>query len=359
MMCQSEMILVQAATTKEDAPRSAFARTAHLASVLPQMCRRQGILLTLMLAFAGCSSTGAQHSPFVSHVDRVEPWGEVGRVIHTPRYKIFSTLDPDENPELEARIASVLEAANAEYAKLVPQIAPTTQPMECYFFQTRAQWAATTETLLGPELAPAYLRIGFGGYTFGDRFVAYFLTHERMLNLTAHEGWHQFAHRHFVGRLPPSLEEGIACTFEDVRWQQGQPVWDRARNIVRAAALREALADRTLWPLDEFVKMHAGEVIGKNARIEAFYAQCWAWARFLEAGENGKHAEAFRRLLADAAKGTLVDPTGSLGRAGAAWDASGIPKMYAHYLGQNLAALEPAFRRYAQSIAQRPSGTMD
>ena len=52
--------------------------------------------------------------------------------------------------------------------------------------------------------------------------------------------------------------------------------------------------------------MHAGEVVAlPGSKIEAFYAQNWAFAEFLWDAENGKYRPAFQRLLTDCANGTV------------------------------------------------------
>ena len=61
--------------------------------------------------------------------------------------------------------------------------------------------------------------------------------------------------------------------------------------------------------------MHAGHVVqAPRERINAFYAQSWAFARFLNEAEGGRYRPMFRKLLADAAAG-VVEPSQRLGRA--------------------------------------------
>jgi hypothetical protein len=62
--------------------------------------------------------------------------------------------------------------------------------------------------------------------------------------------------------------------------------------------------------------MHAGDVVRlPGTRIEAFYSQNWAFARFLWEGNNGAYRSSFRRMLSDIAQGDPYDPTGTMHRA--------------------------------------------
>jgi hypothetical protein len=51
--------------------------------------------------------------------------------------------------------------------------------------------------------------------------------------------------------------------------------------------LRNVLERKMLIPLDQLVKMHAGEVVRTNSeQIESFYTETWAFARVLCEGVN-------------------------------------------------------------------------
>ena len=105
-------------------------------------------------------------------------------------------------------------------------------------------------------------------------------------------------------------------------------------------------------PLLELVTLHAGQVVGKSGiRIEAFYSQCWAFARYLWEGENGKYRPALQKLLADAAAGTIYDPTGSLRLAYLGWNPAGVRPMLEHYLGADLPTIEAGYRQFIHKVA--------
>ena len=175
--------------------------------------------------------------------------------------------------------------------------------MVCYIFGSRAQWTAYTKAHAGED-ASVYLMVNRGGYTAGDQFVAYWIGDAGTFSVAAHEGWHQFAARNLKGRLPPFLEEGIACLFEQPEWIDDLPHFDTTRNMPRLSALRAAADAGELYALPALVRMHAGQVVGKRAsRIESFYAESWAFARFLLEAENGRYRPGSCALLDDAARG--------------------------------------------------------
>jgi hypothetical protein len=171
--------------------------------------------------------------------------------------------------------------------------------------------------------------------------------------VAAHEGWHQFVARNFKGRLPPFLEEGLATTFEGVDFKDGLPRWNTAINPLRAQALRRALDEKVnLWPTEQLIRLHAGEVVKHSGeQIEAFYAQCWAFAKFMREADNGRYAPALRKWLAETADGTVYDPTGSHKRAGLPWNPAAIQPMLEHYLNMPLPQIDQAFKAYMRKVA--------
>jgi hypothetical protein len=269
-----------------------------------------------------------------------------------PHYVINSTLS---DPQLLHRLAEELEGALAEYQSLAPGVPLTDHPMECYVFETRAEWAAFTKTHTGQDSA-IYLRVNRGGYTVGDWFVAYWIGDTATFSVTAHEGWHQYVARHLKGRMPPFLEEGLACLFEQVQWEGDLPRWDLSANESRLLSLRSAVAGANLYPLAQLVRMHAGQVVGKpGPKIEAFYAESWAFARFLCDGDNGRNRQALQRMLSDAAHGRLFSDNSQSLTDGPLWDPSTAKPMLEHYLGWTLPEIERAFGSYVNHLAEPAS----
>lgn len=309
------------------------------------------IPLWVLVVIAGCAQPSVDwQGPGAPALLVTEGWnlGETpGRVIRTSHYNVYTTI---EDEQILAVVPQVLEGALRQYRFLVPDVPLTNHPMECYLFANRTQWAAFTAAHAGEDAA-VYLQVLRGGYTHGDRAVTYFLGDLSTYSVTAHEGWHQFVARHFKTRLPPFLEEGIASMFESVTFDRDLPRWNLSVNYHRIDKLRAALAGGHLWPLDELVRLHAGEVIALPVeQIEAFYAQNWAFARFLWDGEAGAHRPALRRWLADSANGNLP-PGLAAGVSGRAWRPDAIAPLLEHYLEMPMDEIGRRYLDYVQFIA--------
>lgn len=296
-----------------------------------------------LVLLAGCAAREPASPPA-----QVQAWtfgGRVARQVVTPHYRIHTTI---EDEELNQGLALLMEGALAEYRKLAPDLEMTTLPMHCYVFATRGDWEAYTRKTAGPDAA-VYLQIAKGGYALRDTFAVFYLGDNGTYSVASHEGFHQFAARHFKGRLPPFLEEGLACLFENVSWDDGRPSWDLSINASRAAALRHAIDDGRLWPLEELISTHAGRVVGRPGEdVEAFYAQSWAFARFLLEAEEGRYRPAMQRLLADTASGS-----GGLPGDPAGWTPGSARKVLEAYLGTDLQEIEARYRTFLSEIGPR------
>lgn len=271
------------------------------------------------------------------------------QTIQTQHYLIYSTIT--DRPDLLSRLGQLMEGAYGLYRTMVPSVAPTDHPMKCYMFNTRPEWIDFTRKHTGRD-ATVYLQISRGGYTIHDWYVAYYIGDIGTYSVSAHEGWHQFCSRHFKGRLPPFLEEGLACMYENVEWHGDLPKWNMSINSARALSLRKAMDAGELFPLTELCTLHAGQVVGRSGiRIEAFYAQCWSFARFLWEGEHGRYRPDLQRLLADTAAGTNQDPTGSLRLSYLPWNPAGVRPMLEYYLGEDLTVTEQGYQRFMKHVA--------
>jgi hypothetical protein len=232
--------------------------------------------------------------------------------------------------------------------------------MDCYVFAERTEWARFTAAKTGQDAA-VYLQINRGGYTRLDWFVAYYIGDNGTFAVAAHEGWHQYVARHFKTRLPPFLEEGIATMFENIRWETNLPRWDLGVNPNRIQKLRRAIDDHQLFPLAQLIGMHAGDVVGLHGgKIEAFYAQDWAFAVFLLHGDHSRHRAALQKLLADTANGTAYLP-GELPHSVLpdAWEPRSVKPLLERYLGEDLATIDREYQVFIQSIAAGAEPAME
>ena len=315
------------------------------------------ILLSLaLLATVGCAGglgRSTLQGPTRPAPVRVEQWyfrTKPARTLVTPHYRIHTTITDNE---LALGLAQLMEGAYAQYRTLAPDVPESREPMDCYLFASRDEWAAFTRVSTGADSA-IYLQINRGGYTVKDWYVAYFIGDVGTYSVAAHEGWHQYVARHFKTRVPPFLEEGLACLFEEVRWQRGLPRWDLAGNGSRKTQLRNVLGGDALLPLDDLIVMHAGKVVNRSlAEVEAFYAQSWAFGRFLWEADGGRHRPALRRMLADAAAGNLHSDGGLTTDHPATWNPGAVRPMLEHYLGMPLPEIDESYQRYMRELASR------
>jgi hypothetical protein len=309
-------------------------------------------LLPLVFLLVGCAHTDRVRPTQLneSAPTEFEPWaveGSPGYRVSLPHYVIYSTI---ADHQTLVRIGQVMEGALIAYRNLTPQVPPTNRPMESFLFQTRTQWAAYTRAHTGEDAA-IYLRVNRGGYTVGDKFVAYWIGDVGTFSVAAHEGWHQYVARHLKGRLPPFLEEGTACLFEQVEWIDGLPRFDVTRNSPRLLSLRAAVDEGEMYPLAKLVRMHAGQVVGqRNSRIESFYAESWAFARFLNEADGGRYQPALHQMLLDASRGQLYADNTVEDAAGPLWDPASARPMLEHYLAMDLDQIEIAFSQFVHHL---------
>jgi hypothetical protein len=313
------------------------------------------VLIAAVASLTGCASdrTARQldgpDSPARLHA---EPWayGErPGQKVRSQHYVLLTTID---DREVVDALGQVMEGAYAQYRRVAPHAPPSTggRPMECFLFQYRNEWAHFTQQHTGAD-APIYLQINRGGYTVGDRYVAFFIGDIQTYSVAAHEGFHQYVARHFKHRPPPFLEEGLACLFEQVKWDGRLPRWDLTSNANRIRGLRNAVETRTLLPLKKLIEMHAGQVVEQTTfQVETFYAQNWAFARFLWDAEEGRYRPALQQLLADAAAGTLYRDGIARDPASTDWDPASAGPLLERYIGMPLSAIERSYRSYIRKI---------
>src|ERR1700722_5446070 len=158
---------------------------------------RAGALAVLgLVVFVGGCATPSQHigvwfgpaGPATVTIQDLPKLDETARVVHTPHYKIYTTIDDDA---FLRKLAQLMEGSLTAYHTLAPSVPVTTYPMDCYIFGQRSQWAEFTREHTG-EQAPIFLKINRGGYCVFDWYVAYFIGESSTLSVSSHEGWHQF-----------------------------------------------------------------------------------------------------------------------------------------------------------------------
>lgn len=313
--------------------------------------RRSLIWLAVLLAGCAASSKRNFEGPSAPAAFSVEPWAfkkDKGARLRSEHYDIYTTIN---TPDVRRSIVQVMEAALVQYHKVAPGVLASDRPMDCFVMGNREQWMDLTRQRTGRD-ARGYFQINRGAFTVQDWYLAYYIGEAATYSVAAHEGWHQFVSRHFKGRMAPFLEEGISTMFEDIEWKDDLPRWDLTRNRSRAQSLKRVVEGRFTFPLGEVLNMHAGDVIDQSGnRIEAFYAQAWAFATFLYYGQDGKYRKGFQRLLAETADGTLVDPSRVYRSATAPWRKVDVKPILEHYLGTGFQTIDADFQAYVRKVA--------
>ncbi len=150
------------------------------------------------------------------------------------------------------------------------------------------------------------------------------------------------------------MEEGIATTFETVHFDDKPPSlprWNQTINPNRALRLRAAFDANRMWPLDQVVAMHAGQIVDKSGdKISAFYAQAWAFARFLHDADGGKYRPALEHLLRDTASGSVESADGRRINLLFGWNPSLIKPIIEHYLGMPWSQINTRYLAYVRVL---------
>jgi len=333
-------------------PRTSAVKKFHAPEVSPAL--KYWIVLVLPLLLMGCAPAGPPLGHWFGPTTQavvveksIQLTDGTAKVLQTTHYNIYTTID---DPVILGRIAQIMEGSFGAYEMLAEGVTPTKSPMDCYIFAKRSQWAEFTRQHTGSQ-AQAYLQINRGGYTRGDWYVSYYIGESSTLSVAAHEGWHQFSFRNFRANLPPFLEEGLATMFEGVKLKNGVPRYNLSINQNRAIALGYAINSNTTWNLEEVMGMHAGMILDRPGdKINSFYAQAWALARFLWDGDNGAHRAALRQMILDAADGVIYDPNGLHRNKLRGWNSAGVKGMLENYLQMDFADINTAYLQFMHHI---------
>lgn len=267
-----------------------------MVALLPGLRCLTPALVALLLAAprvaeAGC---GAPAPPRRADVPQsyFERAGEPTRSRH---YRILSDLPADES----RAYATHLDLMYEEYARRMsglPQQAP-----EIPFVMMFAREADYLEVLRRVHGIDA---TGSGGMFFispAGAALAFFvesLPRSRVLHVLQHEGFHQFAHSRFAGRLPMWVNEGLAEFFGEAVVVDGRVVVGQA-SPGPVAMVRRAVEQGTAVDFLRMLGMSSDEwnanVRAGSAAIQ--YVQAWSMVQFLGWAEDGRHRAGFERFL--------------------------------------------------------------
>jgi len=235
--------------------------------------------------------------------------------IATNHYEIHTTLS---DPLILRKVPVFLETAFLSYADVIGRTIDVPKKLQVYFFETRSQWEDFTRYWTGP-LAEAYLKIQSGAYYANGACVTYSIARQANFSILAHEGWHQFSEELFKYRLPAWLDEGLATNFEAYQDKDGRVEFNPHYNGSRLFALRQAIANGSMFTISDLLALDAGQVVSRSAhnatdsqsdpKVSAYYAQLYALVRFLREDNYGQRLSDFQTMLNDAYLGRWpIDP---------------------------------------------------
>lgn len=174
-------------------------------------------------------------------------------------------------------------------------------PMDTYLFASRREWNRFTKEFAHPQRVSTYLRIQSGGFTERSTAVLHHIGRDRTLSVLAHEGFHQYVSKRFSEPIPAWLNEGLACYCEAYDLHRDRPIFTPTKNTFRMNNLRSGILADGLIPMQEMLQTHAGNIIELGGqRVGTYYAMVWSLVVYLRHGEDGRFADGFGRLLADA-----------------------------------------------------------
>lgn len=285
-----------------------------------------------------------------------EPWtfrGQPGAILSTSHFRLFTTQA--EAPSTMQALTA-LEAALPVYRSLGSTPEPK-KPLDLYLFSTRGQWEAFTRQLLAENAGP-FLAIPRGGYTWSARTVLYNLGGPRrhLTALAAHEGWHLYTQSTFAQPLPTWAEEGLATLMEGHRTLEPGLTFLPWCNTDRFDDLRQAVRQGELASLRRLLTESPAALLDSRAEAPLrYYGQCWALMHFLREGDEGRHAQALKDMIADAAAGRMaahvVAKLGSPRAASLLPQARGLA-VFEAYFGADLDGLDAQFAQFVARVCR-------
>jgi len=295
--------------------------------------------------------------PVVQSVSEWEnPYG-TGLVIKTSRYDIYTTMS---DALMLRQLPTFLECAGNEYLKSSGIKVTSDARYTVYIFETREQWEQFGKEFTG-SLWPVYQKIDKGAYYIKGACVSYNIGRNDTLSILAHEGWHQFSHRHFKYRLPAWLDEGLAMQFEGFQPHKGRYVFASSLNSLRLNGLKKSfeLGQPTFTDLLGVnpAAVIDGDPKGAEDRINSYYSRLYAFIRFLNEYAAGMYSGRFHKLILDGCEGKWELPAElafSLEDRNTVLTTAinkelGV-RVFANYYGTKLRTMEDQFSMYCYSL---------
>ncbi len=210
-------------------------------------------------------------------------------------YRILSDLSPEETRLYGRHLDLMYEEFTRRLAG-IPQQAPEIPFV--LMFARQADYLAVMRTTYGINAT------GSGGMFFitpRGAALAFFvesLPQTRVFHVIQHEGFHQYAHSRFAGRLPIWVNEGLAEFFGESIVVDGRVIVGQASP--RAVASVKDAIDRGATV--DFLRMLTMTTDQWNANVRTGnagvqYLQAWSMVQFLGWAEGGRYQRPFEAYL--------------------------------------------------------------
>ena len=322
--------------------------------------RSLSLLAGLLLTLAGCGAPSAppgQTSYALSTRVGQSSWNTrhgQGTQLATTHYRIYTTAT---RSELLGRLPAFMEAAYVNYTELTGlRNANIEKPLPIYMMQTRKEWAALTQQVVGPQ-AELYLRIQAGGYCYKGVCVFWDIGSVGTYSLASHEGLHQFFGSTLKNRLPSWLEEGLCTVAEVCDIRTDEVSFTPLRNVARFTNLREAIVNGQWIPAQKLIVMDAGDaVLDQTTGGVGYYGQLWALVLFLRS--EPQYRQGMEKMIADAYAGTFdqalkLTPAqvAQLQNTGRNYNKAVSGPLLEHYISNDLPKFERQYEAFARKLA--------
>lgn len=277
------------------------------AGVAPRFAapRRLVLGVAIVMVCIGCARTPAPPPAPAARPasDAAAAWMAAARRHRTEHYLIATTAAPAQAAQVGEAVERLHRAYGRHFAGLFDAGRPRA-PLSLVLYRDRGEFVANNRSHAWAE---AYYR--------PPHCYAYFAgegpnPHHWML----HEATHQL-NREVAGwtRLPKWINEGVASYFGASRIEAGTllpgsvdpnayPIW-WLTDTPFSGSLQRDIAERRVIGLRQLMT-DTGPDIG--AHLNLYYIEYWSLTHFLFHGQDGRYADAYRRLIAGGG-GDLAD----------------------------------------------------
>jgi hypothetical protein len=246
-------------------------------------------------------------------------------LLETSHYRVHSTATPDQTRQ----VADAVESLHAAYMELfADEIRPSPRPLTLVLYADREEFQRNNRSR--PWAEAYYLRPACYAYYGGGK--------ENPHHWMLHEAVHQLNTEVAGWRLPAWANEGVAgylgaSWLEDGVLTPGRsdpatyPIWWLSR--MELTRDRQADVDALRFiPLRDLLE---GRGPGIDRHVNLYYLHYWGLTHFLFHYQNGKHAAAYKQLLARGASTPdferLIGPLGDTEEAWYAYMLDAIATM--------------------------------